>query len=413
MNLEQYGLAVPEILLPGEKYDLSKWAVVACDQFTSQPEYWEQVKNTVGDAPSTLNITYPEAWLNQGDERIGRINRAMEEYERSVLTRCVRGMVLVERTIASGRRLGLVAAVDLERYDFSAGSSSLIRATEGTILERIPPRVKIRRHAALELPHILLLADDPGRTLIEPAYQRRDSLEKLYDVELMLGGGHLRGWRVQPDGEMERALSGLLAASNGLLFAVGDGNHSLATARQCWLDLREGLNEEERLSHPARYALVEINNLHDDALVFEPIHRVIFGADREALMAAFDGWLREKGMALAVCDREAAMFRWVRGQEEVCTRIERCTHPLPLALLQTFLDGHLSNDKDAKIDYIHGEEAVRALSSERAVGILLPAMDKHALFEAVRVGGALPRKTFSMGEAVEKRYYMECRRIHR
>lgn len=409
--LEQYGLTVPEILLPEEK-DLPRWAVIACDQFTSQPEYWERVKETVGGAPSTLNIIYPEAWLGQGEGRIGEINRAMRTYEREVLTRAVKGMILVERTTASGSRLGLVAAVDLERYDFSAGSRSLIRATEGTILERIPPRVRIRQDASLELPHILLLADDPRRTLIEPLYARRDALPKLYDFELMLGGGHLRGWLVERPEVIEPALSALSAASGGLLFAVGDGNHSLATARQCWLNLKNTLPEAERAAHPARWALVEINNLHDPALVFEPIHRVVFHADDGTLAGDFDRWLRARGMALADCDEAAAMFRFTRGGESRPCRIECCGHPLPLALLQRFLDEWLPAHPVSSVDYVHGEDAVRALTREGDnTGILLPAMDKGTLFEAVRVGGALPRKTFSMGEAVEKRYYLECRRI--
>ena len=206
---EKYGLAVPEILLPDEKCDLAKWAVIACDQFTSQPEYWEKVRSRVHGAPSTLNITYPEAWLDQGDARIESINRTMLEYEKTVLTRSVRGMVLVEREIGTGRRIGLMAALDLEQYDFSAGSQSLIRATEGTVLERIPPRVKIRRNAALESPHILVLVDDPGRTLMGPIYEKRDQLEKLYDFDLMLGGGHIRGWLVDRFDGMLPALEGL------------------------------------------------------------------------------------------------------------------------------------------------------------------------------------------------------------
>ena len=409
---EKYGVAVPEILLPDEKCDLSKWAVIACDQFTSQPEYWEKVRSRTFGRPSTLNITYPEAWLDQGDARIDSINRTMLEYEKTVLTRSVKGMVLVEREIATGRRIGLMAALDLEQYDFSAGSQSLIRATEGTVLERIPPRVKIRRNAALETPHILVLVDDPKRTLMGPLYEQRDQLEKLYDFDLMLGGGHIHGWLVDRFDTMLPALEGLMQASGGLLFAVGDGNHSLATARQCWLDLKPTLTEEEQKNHPARFALVELTNVHDDALAFEPIHRVIFGADPVELAYDLGVWLEKQGMRLNICTADQAMFRWIQDYRTLPYTIENINHPLPLAVLQAFLDEWLQHHEKASIDYIHGEDALRALTARpNTTGILLPAMDKFTLFEAVRVGGVLPRKTFSMGEAEEKRYYLECRRI--
>ena len=409
---EKYGLRVPEILLPDENYDLSQWAVIACDQFTSQPEYWDRVRSRVFNKPSTLHITYPEAWLDQGDARIESINRKMLVYEQEVLTRCVKGMVLVEREIATGKRIGLLAAVDLEKYDFSVGSQLLIRATEGTVLERIPPRVKIRRNAALETPHILVLVNDPGRTLINPLYAGRDSLKKLYDFDLMLGGGHIRGWQVDRFDSVLPALEGLYQAADGLLFAVGDGNHSLATAKQCWLDLKPSLTEEQRENHPARFALVELTNLHDDALTFEPIHRVIFGADPVELAYDFGLWLAGQGMKLSICTADQAMFRWIQGYRTLPYTIENLNQPLPLAVLQAFLDEWLAQHQSASIDYIHGEDAARQLSeAKETTGILLPAMDKFILFEAVRRGGALPRKAFSMGEAVEKRYYLECRKI--
>ena len=409
--LEQYALKMPEILLPDEKYDLGKWAVVACDQYTSQPDYWRRVQETAGGAPSALNLIYPEAWLSQGDGRIEAINRAMRDYEKDVLTRRVEGFVLVERTIAPGPRLGLLAAVDLEQYDFSRGARSLIRPTEGTILERIPPRVRIRQRASLELPHILLLADDPAHTLIEPLYAARDRLEKLYDFDLMLGGGHIRGWRVGKEAGLEAALSALMEKADGLLFAVGDGNHSLATARQCWLNIRDGLTEAQRKTHPASWALAEINNLHDPALVFEPIHRALFGADAGKLKRDFAAWLSDRGMALRGCGAAEAMFTFTAGGVDQPMRIEGLKNPLPLATLQPFLDVWLAGQAGVSIDYIHGEGALRALAGQGAAGILLPAMDKNALFESVRRGGPLPRKTFSMGEANEKRYYLEARRI--
>lgn len=409
---EKFGIRVPEILLPDEKYDLKQWAVIACDQFTSQPEYWDRVRSRVFDRPSTLHITYPEAWLDQGDARIASINETMLDYEKNVLTRAVKGMVLVEREIATGSRIGLMAAVDLEKYDFSVGSQSLIRATEGTVLERIPPRVKIRENAALETPHILVLVDDPKRTLINPLYAARDTFEKLYDFDLMLGGGHIRGWLVNRFDTVLPALEGLLEASGGLLFAVGDGNHSLATARQCWLNLKPTLTAEQRETHPARFALVELTNVHDDALQFEPIHRVVFGVDPAELSYDLGVWLGNQGMKLTVCTADRAMFRWAQGYRTLPYTIDRLNEPLPLAVLQRFLDEWLAKHENASIDYIHGEEATRELSSRpNTTGILLPAMDKFILFEAVRKGGALPRKSFSMGEAEEKRYYLECRKI--
>ena len=409
--LERCGLKMPEILLPGRQYDLKKWAVVACDQFTSQPEYWRRAQEFTLGAPSTLNLIYPEAWLDQGDGRIGAINRAMREYEKTVLTRRFEGFVLVERGVSAGKRLGLVAAVDLEKYDFSRGSASLIRPTEGTILARIPPRVRIRERATLELSHILLLADDPGRTLIEPLYAGRESLEPLYDFELMAGGGRIRGWRIDDEHALDGALAGLLEKSDGLLFAVGDGNHSLATARQCWLNLRENLTPEQRQTHPARWALAESENLHDPALVFEPIHRVIFGARCEELMRDLAGWLAGRGMALSDCAAGEAMFTFTDGETDRPMRMDGLANPLPLTALQPFLDEWLAARPEASIDYIHGEDALRGLAKRGASGILLPAMDKRALFESVRRGGPLPRKTFSMGEANEKRYYLEARKI--
>ncbi len=409
--LKKYGLAVPEILLP-ENVNLSAWSVVACDQFTSQGEYWDMVRSRAFDVPSTLHITYPEAWLDQGDERIASIHRTMNGYLRSVLTKKVRGMILVERTTQSGRRLGLMTAVDLEAYDFSTDSRSLIHATEGTVIERIPPRVKIRKDAPIEAPHILLLADDPAHTLIDPIYAERDKLELLYDFELMLGGGHLRGWLFEDAERLVPALEGLYEAAEGLLFAVGDGNHSLASARQCWLDIRDSIPEAEREGHPARYALVELTNLHDDALVFEPIHRVMFNTQISRLARDFGMWLHERGMSLAICTEERAMFCWTTGFVTRPYIIQNCKHPLPLALLQEFLDEWLKIHREASIDYVHGEEATRTLAQQqRTVGIMVKVLDKHVLFESVRKRGALPRKAFSMGEATEKRYYLECRKI--
>lgn len=364
----------PDVLLPMKGISLHKWAVVACDQFTSQPEYWQQADAIVGDAPSTLHMVYPEAYLLSGGcDRVPEIHAAMQTYLQEGVFAAPRPMfVLVERTTPSGKRLGLVVCIDLEAYDFSVGATSLIRPTEGTILDRIPPRVRVRKGAALELPHVMLLADDPHRTLVEPVYARRGSLELLYDFDLMLGGGHLRGWAV-PDGDAVYAALAQLPSMQGddpILFAVGDGNHSLATARQCYLD------------HPSertRYAMAEVVNLYDESLVFEPIHRLIKGVTQEALEQA----AREKGVTLMQGD---------------------------VRQVQPFLDEWMP--KGASLDYIHGEAALRTLAAKpNHAGIELAGIDKETLFPSLAGGNVLPRKAFSMGEAEEKRYYMECRAL--
>lgn len=404
----QTALKKARILLPNAGVSPEKWAVIACDQFTAQPDYWAKAEALVGDAPSTLRLTLPEIWLGESDARVPGIHTAMKRYlDEGRLIEAVDGFVLIERTTGAGVRHGLVAALDLDQYDFSEGSHSLIRATEGTVPERVPPRARIRAGAPLELPHVMMLIDDPEKTVIEPLYQDRDALRPLYDFELMLDGGHLRGWAVEGEacGRIFAALEALASHCDGLLYAVGDGNHSLAAAKQCWLKLRETLSESERQCHPARYALVELVNLACDALEFEPIHRVLFGVNPENLMDAFRQYLRSRGIAdmpgndlIAFDCRSESRF----GCEQ---------HPLPV--LQAFLDEYLCDHPGVEIDYIHGEDALRQLVANRpdAVGFMPRAFDKSELFPSIRRWGALPRKTFSMGEAVEKRYYMEARRI--
>ncbi len=365
---------MPDVLLPAPGVDLSKWAVVACDQFTSQPEYWQEADRLVGDAPSTLRMVYPEAYLlSEEGDRAPAIRAAMEKYlADGVFAPARNGFILTERTTASGSRLGLMVMIDLTAYDFSIGSKSLIRPTEGTILDRIPPRVRVRRGAPLELPHVMLLADDPGRTLIEPIYAQRDKLELLYDFELMLGGGHLRGWAVKDADAVFAAMAALpsLQGEDPILFAVGDGNHSLATARQCYLD---------NPCQATRWAMAEVVNLYDESLTFEPIHRLIEGVDAQTL-------------------RDAAASRSIVLEDG------------DVRAVQPFLDEWLP--KDAKVDYIHGEEALRELSArEGFCGIQLARIEKETLFPSLLGGRVLPRKAFSMGEATEKRYYMECRAL--
>ena len=402
-------LKTAEILLPKAGIDLTKWSVVACDQFTAQPDYWERAEALVGDAPSALRLTLPEVWLSESEARIPAIHAAMKEYLASgVLETAVRdGFVLIERTTASGVRPGLIVALDLECYDFSRGSASLIRATEGTVLSRVPPRARIRAGAPVELPHVMMLIDDPACTVIEPLLARRETLRELYDFELMLGGGHLRGWAVEGEAvkPVFEAIDALNAKADGLLYAVGDGNHSLAAARQCWLDIRKTLTPEQRETHPARCALVELVNLSCPALQFEPIHRALFHVDPEALMAEYRAYLAAEGADEGEGDDLIAF-----GADREW-RFKSTLHPL--RRLQAFLDGYLENHPEAEIDYIHGSDALRRLIDGRddALGFMPRAFDKGELFGYIRAWGVLPRKTFSMGEAEEKRYYLEARRI--
>ena len=446
------GLKPDDIYLPAEGIDLRRWAVVACDQYTSQPEYWRRVEAYVGAHPSTLHIVQPEIDLERAGARIPAIHRAMREYlSNGTLVRAVRnGFTLTERTTASGARLGLVAAVDLEEYDFTPGSGAMVRATEGTIRERIPPRLRIREGAPLECPHVMLLLDDPARTVIEPLHARLRETAPLCDFELMENGGRLRVWGVEGNAlaPVSDALSALWERSDGFLYAVGDGNHSLATAKARWDALKPALSPGEAQTHPARYALAEIVNLHSPALAFEPIHRVLFGADMEDLVSAYRAHLASRGMKLTAveplssrasgtkpvdpsssraCEVESAEpsssacgitptdeaeLTFVSGNARASYRVGNPENPLPVAVLQPFLDEYLRSHPAARIDYVHGAAAVESLcQTPHTTGILLPAIDKSALFPAVRQGGALPRKTFSMGEPDEKRSYMECRKI--
>jgi len=407
------GLIPTDIYLPATVVDNTKWAVVACDQFTSEPEYWQKVENLVGDAPSTLRLILPENKLNEAGERTPMIHNTMRRYLKSgtLVNRVQNGFVLTERTTGSGVRLGLIAAVDLDAYDYSPSAKLPIRATEGTIVERIPARVRIREGALIESPHVMILIDDSEKTVIEKVYELVKNDAPLYDFDLMMDGGHLRGWSVTGSERLmpiAASLQALNAKANGFMYAVGDGNHSLATAKACWERLKAKLSEAERETHPARYALAEITNLHSDALVFEPIHRLMFNTDINELTERFRAYLGQRGMSAVPGDD----IRFVNGQEEYSMSIAGANDVLPVAILQPFLDEYLKSCKEAEIDYIHGEEAVRKLAAWTGdTGILLTAIDKKSLFPSIRQEGVLPRKTFSMGEAWEKRYYMECRRI--
>ncbi len=410
-----------DILLP-KGVDMTKWSVVACDQFTSEPEYWQKTEEIVGNEPSTLNLIFPEVYLSQGNSRIDSINKNMKEYiDNNTFLQYPDTLFYIERKIGNGKvRKGLIGAIDLEDYSFQAGSSSNVRATEGTVLERIPPRVKIRENAPLEFPHIMILIDDPEKNIIEPLSHKKGDFEKLYDFSLMQNGGHIVGYNLDEKStnqvlEALESLSSKEAFSNKykienaplLTFAVGDGNHSLATAKTCWENLKKDLLAEEKLNHPARFALVELVNLHDDALEFEPIHRVIFGVNPEDMLEKLFKFYPES----ATYDNGGKKITCTYAKEEKSIWIKDEHNNLVVGSLQDFIDSYLK-ENSGEVDYIHGEDVVKNLSSQNNnIGFLLPAMDKSELFKTVILDGALPRKTFSMGEAFEKRYYIEGKKI--
>ena len=395
-----------DILLPAAGTDPRKWAVVAVDQYTSEPEYWREVEADVGDAPSALKLTLPEIYLSESDARIPAMQANMRAClaDGALRPAVHSGYILVERTTETGVRLGLMACLDLEAYDYAPGSRSPIRATEGTVLERVPPRVRIRRGAALELPHILMLLNDSKRQVIEPLYEKREALELLYDFELMQNGGHLRGWKVEGEAarDLEAALEAAAADCDDLFLAVGDGNHSLAAARAYWLELRESIPKSERANHPARYALAEIENLHCPAIQFEPVHRVVTGVDPAALLAEWEAAMPETGEGFELTAVSLGLEQNYRFAQH------------PLRALQEFLDGYLAAHPEAAIDYIHGDDVVRRLADRSdALGLLPCGFAKADLFPYIEKWGVLPRKTFSMGHAHEKRYYFEARKIEK
>jgi len=404
-----------ELLLPGANVDLTAWACVACDQYTSQPEYWREAEALVGEKPSALRLILPEIYLDEARERIPKIHETMRAYlQNGVLEPRVRqGFVLVERSTGEGARLGLVAMLDLETYDYHKGSRMPVRATEGTILSRIPARLAIRRGAPLELSHVLMLYDDEMHSVTEPLFEKRGSLKKLYDFPLMMGGGHLTGYAVTDPQDMEavQAALGMIMARSDMLFAVGDGNHSLAAAKAYWEEIKPTLAPQAQAAHPARYAMVEIENIHDDALSFEPIHRVLTGFDGDDLLNELEAYAVQKGWTLAAPQDAHEIVMAYEGKE-VNLSVGGSGEPLAVGALQTFLDEWMQGREGLKLDYVHGEDAARKLAEqENTVAFLLPAMHKSELFPAVEQLGILPRKTFSMGEAHEKRYYMEARKI--
>lgn len=423
MNNQWPGFGPADILLP-QNCDLTKWSVVACDQYTSQNDYWERVAQAVGDAPSTLKLILPESQLEDGhfEEHVADINRTMDAYLDQGLFRTLpNALIYVERWLDNKKlRRGLVGVVDLECYDYNAGSSSLIRATEGTVITRLPPRVAVRRNASLELPHIMVLVDDPDKQLIEHLTYETDRMEEVYDFDLMERGGHITGYLVPEDLQADVCeILNTLARPHDfarkydakgkpvLLFAIGDGNHSLAAAKAAYEEKKQHTPQEQWADLPSRYALVELVNLHDESLEFEPIHRVCFDVDADELMkdflAAYPGAHYGEG--------EGHTITYVFDTEVGKITIPKPTAQLPVGTLQDFLDQWMQTHS-GRIDYVHGDDVTWELGRKPGnIGFLLPAMGKDELFKTVIFDGALPRKTFSMGEAHDKRFYLEARKI--
>ena len=409
------------ILIP-KNVDMNKWSVVACDQYTSEPDYWKEVENLVGDSPSTLNLTLPEIYVESDNvsERISKINDNMKDYiDKDLFTEYKDSMIYLERTQNDGKvREGLIGIVDLEDYSYEKGSQTLIRATEKTVIERIPPRMKVRENALLELPHIMILIDDEKKEIIENLKNKVNDDDVVYDFDLMMKGGHIKGYKLDSDtiSEVITKLESLadkdyferkydVKDKGILLFAMGDGNHSLATAKASYEKLKETMSESEYLNHPARYALVELVNLHSDALEFEAIHRVIFDTDVNDLIESLNKYynINENG--------NGQKFELITKDYNKVLYIENPKSNIAVGSIQIFLDEYLSNHK-GKIDYIHGYEVTKEFGSkENNVGIVFDAMSKNDLFKTVILDGALPRKTFSMGHSNDKRYYLEARKI--
>lgn len=412
-----------DILLPKKGTDMNKWSVIACDQYTSEPQYWEDVNKTVGDAPSTLNLILPELYLEQDGvaERIDNIHSAMDKYvSDGIFEEYKNSMVYVERIQSNGiLRQGIVGAIDLEKYDFAKGSTSEVRATEATVIERIPPRIKVRQGAPLELPHIMILIDDPDNTVIEPLAKAVSDDSKLYDFGLMQNGGSIKGWLLDENTQekIDSALSALgqqetfnkkygLSDTPVLLYAMGDGNHSLATAKEFYEQLKKANPDKDFSNHPARYALAEIVNLHSDALKFEAIHRLVSDVDNEKLIAELT-----ETLGLSETAESDQYVICVCGGVEKKLYINKKSSNLSVGSLQNFLDGYLKAN-GGKIDYIHGADTVKSLAEKHSgIAFILPDMDKSQLFPTVIKDGALPRKTFSMGHAEDKRFYIEARKI--
>lgn len=431
-------LSTAKILFPAKNVDIFNWSVVACDQYTSQPEYWEEVANLVKNTPSTFYVTLPEIYLEDEDvaQKIESINHNMKQYiQDGTLVNLPEGIVLVDRSFNKEHsRRGLVMCIDLECYDYGVGSSSPIRPTEKTIVERIPPRLAVRQNADLELPHVMLLIDDPACQIIEPLFDKTDEFTTIYDTKLMQNGGHIKGYLVTKGQATEEIINNLNTLFDEktfsekysiecgkypvLPFAVGDGNHSLATAKAHWVNVKKGLSADQIETHPARFCLVEIVNIHDKSLEIEPIHRVMFDTNAEDLIMYARDFYVKNGSPVKIydecpCDLENAhsFTFYVKDVKRVLV-VKNPKWSIPMATLQAFLDDYLAFNSKSKIDYIHGDDVIQTLcQKDDTIGFILPDLEKGDLFKGVILDDVLPRKTFSMGEAQEKRYYMETRKI--
>ena len=398
-----------DILVPNG-CEHEKWSVVACDQFTSEREYWHKLERYVGDAKSTLKLIFPEAYLEDDDkdERIENINRTMREYlDGGVFKTLKDSFIVCKRTTASGvSRLGIVLAIDLEDYCFTHPSHAYVRSTEGVVLDRIPPRLKIRQDAPVELPHIMLLIDDRKHRVIEPIWEGRADLEKVYDFDLNMGGGHLEGYRIDAqkvidvfDKYVDSVQDLYGEKTNDFIFAVGDGNHSLATAQAHWNRIKEGLTDAQKAVHPARFALCEVENLHDDGIVFEPIHRFVFGAKED-----FIGYLQTALSGEKTIEAFDKIGNYTLNVDRVGAKA--------IKDIQDAIDAYLKEHSECSVDYIHGIEHLKDVAAHNVgVAIAMPKIEKDELFGYVLKNGTLCRKAFSMGEAEEKRYYFEAKKI--
>jgi len=436
-SIDQLGIKVPEILLPNPSVNPEKWAVIACDQFTSEPEYWQEVEKIVGDSPSTFHMILPEVYLgtSREEEQAKTSNQAMKRYLQSGFFQKINNFIYVIRTTNGKKRRGLMVCLDLEKYDFKKGAQTLIRATEGTILDRLPPRIRIREQASLECPHILVLFDDPTDKVFGILDEKLPQLKELYNFDLMLESGHLAGFEIADNILQQHLIDTLSELVNPeifaekynlkpgvfspLLFAMGDGNHSLATAKAIWEQIKSSVS----MDHPARYALVEIENVHDPALKFEPIHRLLFNLNKDIVAEMESTWgtaLKVKNVGsqenlISIVDEAEEPWHQIGMISPEGLKLLEIHHPdenLPVGTLQNFLDTFLMENGAERIDYVHGLDVLfNNAQIDGNIGFYLPPMDKSDLFKTVILDGALPRKTFSMGEAKEKRFYMECRKI--
>ncbi len=443
---ESIWVKVPEVYLPNQNVDLNKWAVVACDQYTSQPDYWDDTKAHVWLSESTLNIIFPEIYLedNDVDERIVSIKSNMAKYMAEwIFENKWYWFIYIDRQTSQVRsRKWLIMALDLEKYDYSKGSQTLMRATEGTIVDRLPPRIKVRNGAPFELPHIMVLIDDPKKQVIEPISENLEKHTKLYDFGLMMEWGHITWYQINDEETINNIVNWLINLADKevfknkygvwdelwvLLFAMGDGNHSFATAKAIWEEKKKSLSPEEMLDHPARFALVEINNVHDTGITFEPIHRVMFDVNNDELFNEMAEYFKYVGSEMLVEHYETkdelkenlkestVDMHYCRGMNEegyMTIWIKNPKLNLEVWNIQAFLDKYLLEHPESKIDYVHGEDVVEGLWRKKGnLWLLFPIMDKSDFFKTVVIDWALPRKTFSMWEAEEKRFYLEARKI--